>query len=122
MATEVISPWTVYWITRLDSIQSFFVIVAILSTIAAAIYTLANVIELERYPPRLGAIVAFVGLFAAGATLTPTTKQACAIYLIPKIANNESVQEVGGDLKALAREWLEELRPASKQPAGEKKP
>lgn len=122
MTTEIISPWTLYWITRLDAIQSLFLNVAILSTIASTIYTLVNLIELERRPPWFGAIIAFVGLFVAGATLTPTTKQACAIYLIPKIANNESVQEIGVDIKTLAREWLDELRPESTQAAGEKKP
>lgn len=115
IATEVISPWTVYWITRLDSIQSLFALVAILSMIAATLYTLFNLIELERRPPRLGAIIAFVVLFIVGATLTPTTKEACAIYLIPKIVNNESVQEIGVDIKTLARDWLEELRPAGKK-------
>lgn len=117
IAAQIISPWTVYWITRLDDIQRVLAFVAVIGTIMGVAYTCYNVIELERRPPKIWLVVALVAFFVAGAVLTPSTKDACAIYLIPKIANNESVQEIGGDVQTLAHEWLEELRPKKAEPA-----
>ena len=42
----------------------------------------------------------------------PSTKEACAIYLIPKIANNEQVQKIPENalrlLNAKLEEWIDE--------------
>jgi MFS superfamily sulfate permease-like transporter len=47
------------------------------------------------------------------AVLMPSTKEAAAIYLIPKIVNNEDVQELPGKLGQLVHgkldEWLDDL-------------
>ena len=53
---------------------------------------------------------AIVGL---SLSLIPTTKEMCAIIVIPKIANSESVQEIGSGIVDLAREWLNEIRPSN---------
>jgi len=45
----------------------------------------------------------------------PTTKQACAIYVIPRIVNNKEVQELPEKVVDLANEWLEELKPKKKE-------
>lgn len=49
------------------------------------------------------------------ACLTPSTKEMCAIKVIPVIANNEGVQELPNKVVELANEWMEELKP-KKQP------
>ena len=50
-------------------------------------------------------IVAIV--FFSFATLTPSTKQAIAIYAIPKIVNNEHVQAIPKRLMNIATDYLE---------------
>lgn len=46
---------------------------------------------------------------------TPTKEEMAAIIVIPKIANSETVSEIGDGMKTLAAEWLEELRPNKKE-------
>ena len=41
----------------------------------------------------------------------PTTKEMCAIKLVPMIANDEQVQELPNKVVDLANEWLDELKP-----------
>lgn len=47
--------------------------------------------------------------------LTPTTKEMAAIIVVPKIANSETVAELGDGIKTLAVEWMEELRPKKEE-------
>jgi len=44
----------------------------------------------------------------------PTTKQMAAIIVVPKIVNNEKVQNVGNKIYDLAVEWMDELHPKKK--------
>ena len=46
--------------------------------------------------------------------LTPSTKEYCAIKVVPAIVNNEKVQEFGDELYRLGVDWLKELRPQDK--------
>lgn len=50
-------------------------------------------------------------VFSLITTFVPTTQQAAAIYMIPKIANNEQVQKASSELYTIAMEWLKELHP-----------
>jgi len=55
----------------------------------------------------------FITLFFSLVTVaTPTTKQMCSIYLIPKIVNNERVQNIGDKsltvIENKFEEWLNE--------------
>ena len=43
------------------------------------------------------------------------SKGLAAIYVIPKIANSQTVNDLGEGVVTLAREWIEELRPAKKE-------
>lgn len=38
---------------------------------------------------------------------TPTTNQAAVIYVLPKVVNNENVQEISEDLVELTRIWID---------------
>ena len=49
----------------------------------------------------------------------PTTREMAAIYVVPKIANSETVKDLGEGIVTLAREWIQELRP-NKQNGGQK--
>ena len=53
-------------------------------------------------------------LLSLAYALTPSTKEYCAIKVVPAIVNNEKVQEFGDELYRLGVDWLKELRPQDK--------
>lgn len=114
----MITTMQMYWLVTLDSIVIASVIVSIIIGVIAAM-SVAAVLDGGaplRVPVILSAVTAF---FLAVATFTPNTKQMAAIIMVPKIANSEKVQEAGSQLYNLAVEWMDELRPAKKDPAKE---
>ena len=44
--------------------------------------------------------------------MVPNSREMAAIYVVPKIANSESLAEIGQSVKTLFVEWAEELRPS----------
>ena len=110
--------WFIYWITRLDAINDFFVAVAIISFFCivslAWIGFLAEVFS--KVVKWIKCSVILMIVFSLLAILTPNLKEAAAIYLIPKMVNNEAVQEIPGDaaklLKLKLDEWINDLNPS----------
>lgn len=114
--------WTIYWITRMDILQTAFMLIAsAVGLVTVSILTgnslnrgydgsMTGMIEAsDRWSLRRGLpITAIFGLLAV---LIPTTKQAAAILAIPAIANSEDAQEIAGEVVDLAKQWLEELKP-----------
>lgn len=111
----------IYWITRLDGINVLFALMLILSiitTVATGLKCLLDMAdgdddELE-FKVCLKICKRAISVFIVaiiGFILTPTTKEAAAIVVIPKIANSENVQELGTNFVQLANDWLVELRP-----------
>jgi len=96
----MITSWQIYWITRLDSLNVALAIIWIALAIAsvamiigAFVYSLDD--ELEQYP--VGVMKKITITTVAVLLLSifiPSTKEVAAIYLIPKIANNEQVQKL----------------------------
>lgn len=126
-----ITGWTIYWITRLDGMKIAFAVTAIAGAIAAFILFMDRGItnqvyadsadrpwakrELDRVAGHLGVarrLVLATALAVVGLVATPTTKEMCAVLVIPAVANSENVQVLGGDIATLAREWAEELGPS----------
>lgn len=112
--------WDVYWITRLDYIQGFFIGMSIAVVLAAVIMLCVGLFNLglsgdtsERgfnlfkkfMPPGIFCILA--------ACMTPDTKEFAAIKVIPAIANNQDLQDLSSELVDLGKEWLIELRPTT---------
>ena len=133
---ELVSPTTVYWITRLDAIQAMFgfliaggfIVGTILAVVGNVPWEINGYNETERERERAEvakakakfrrlsiAALCLGGVSILGAVLTPSTKDAVAIAVIPAIANNQDVQGLGADLVTTAREWLQELRPVVKE-------
>ena len=105
----------IYWLTRLTYLQGFFIAMAIASGfIAVAQFPYDDIIggKMTRKTVakciKVGLLCAFFSLVAC---LTPTTKEAAAIIVIPVIANNEQVQELPNKILELGNDWLEELKP-----------
>ncbi len=166
MQNQVISPWVVYVITRLDALSTpllvFASVGAVVAVIAGIIWCVQTMDESEAlgivekanrltkeqvvaadmearrhwdsktmservaeahersagaaYLARRAARAFKLALFVSLAStalhvVTPTTREACAILLIPKIANNEDVQGVAVEVRDLAREWIKALGP-----------
>lgn len=112
---------TIYWLTRLDYIQGFFVAATIilgLSSFAVLLMYMVNKMDSVCF----GSAQTIHGKLVAGAfglTLVtvacnifiPTTKEAAAMIVVPKLANSETVRGLGSDLVDLAHAWMKELRP-----------
>lgn len=106
----MITTTEMYWLVTLDSIvhASFvFAVISVLASFGAIGYAL----EEGRFFWLPLMTIGMFFLSAAAVTFVPTTKQAAAIMIVPKIVNNEKVQMVGNQLYDLAVEWMEELRP-----------
>lgn len=56
-------------------------------------------------------LVAFLAILDLSRAFIPTTKEMAAIYVVPKIANNENLHDIGNEMVVLAKEWLKELHP-----------
>ena len=116
----MITPWQIYWITRLDSLSGLFAFccaasvafIILLSVVAiAAEYEEWYADYIKAFKGRLIKGVVSLMFFGLSLALTPTTKEAIAIMVIPRIANNEDLQGLGKDVIDTAREWLQEIRP-----------
>lgn len=128
----MITPTAMYWLTRLDGIHDFSILLTIILPLGAAIcFPLGNILANEKkdfytteeeaakyrkFGKRLlsrtkWCMAAWIVSMSALLFL-PTTKEMAAILVVPKVANSEKVQEMGGRLYDLAVEWMEELHPA----------
>ena len=113
------SAWTVYLITRLDAVKSVGCGLLAVGVLLAGIvwwFVLAETGNKVKFSFKkvfliMATIFTFIGLSAI--TLVPTTKEAAAIYLIPKLANNKDIQAIGKDsiklLKGHLEKYLDEL-------------
>lgn len=130
------SAMDIYWITRLDSLNLMFWLITILSFLVALLLACVaagfSVSSFESYSWVTDAMRAerlhnakifkrwaiLVTIFSVIVGWTscfiPTTKQAAAIYLLPKIANNEQVKQMPDKAAQLLNgkldEWLDDLR------------
>lgn len=123
----MITPSTIYWITRFDDIRTGLVVAAFAAIVLAAlalVMFLATVENVHRDNEVKYMKLAFcfaavfvllAGVIGGARAFVPTTRDAAAMAVIPALANSERVQTVGNAVYDLAVEWLEELRPAKKE-------
>lgn len=111
---------TVYWITRLDEIKCLFGFMLGILIVGSICYGIIMASEIDcctneekaseygcTLKSRLktsGVISLFICLIL---TFTPSTKEAAAIYVIPKITSDEAVSEYK-DVYKLAKEWMKQ--------------
>ena len=110
----MISPWTIYLIGILDNVQQACLAMSVFGGIAASIIFILTTLEqtFDEWKKCFAiALVVFL-IGSVGAIFTPSSKSAAAIYLIPKIANNEQVQQVPENalrlLNTKLQEWLQD--------------
>lgn len=123
-----ITAWDIYWITRLDGIREVASFIACPSLVFTIIGAIAMTFARGADAPKevVKAISRMMTAFAVSAVVfltacvfLPSTKEMCAIKVIPLIANNQDVQGLGADVVSLAREWVQELRPKVEKPKAE---
>lgn len=108
-----------YWLTRLDAIETLSIVMATLGLVVTVIATIlyaccfSEMEEGERRVVknilRVSATALAIGI--AIGVFVPNTKDMAAIMVVPRIANSESLTGMADGIKTLATEWLEELRP-----------
>lgn len=128
------SMWTVYLVTRITTLNYMMGFTAVVAGALFCVTLIARAFEagecgtlgkdalatLRKWNIR--SLCASAVCFALWA-LIPTTKEMAAIYIIPKIANSETMKEVDGvgvELVKLAKEYMAEtLKPKQKCKKGE---
>ena len=117
----MITESTLYWITRLDNFRIMFIVMLVVFAFAALIFVFSmtenSIREEERdFAKRLFVFLAIPLFFVSvlGLVFVPTTKEMCAIKVIPAIAQNEKIQGLGEKALALTKAWLDELKPSKK--------
>lgn len=116
-----ITPFTVYLISRLTPLHNVAEATAVISAIVSGFSLIvlfvttaedgwedgvpAALRRFVRWPIALALVSLVVSV------LTPTTKDAAAMIVLPRIANSQSVQELGDTVVELAKAWCEEFKP-----------
>jgi len=115
-SNEMIDASTIYWITRLDTINIFLGVLACLVGLGTIVCIEIALNAPESVAHRFNKW-AVILLFSSailwlGVVFTPTTKEAAAMYALPAIVNDQVVREEAGELYGLAKRWLERQVPA----------
>lgn len=104
---------TLYWITRCDAFSNAGIIFTFLFALAIIFLTMYIIINEGGIFSKFIWFACVISLISSLliALLVPTTKEMAAIIVIPKLANSETVKELGDGVVTLAKEWIEELKP-----------
>ena len=103
-----ITPSLIYWISRLDYIQPLFIMIGMLGALAFSIPMVFEYCSFEIInTKRLIGVIAMALIFVASLFI-PSTKEMIAIIVIPKLANNEKIVEIGSELHNTAINWLKD--------------
>jgi len=120
----MITSWDIYWITRLDLLNVVCIALLTGSGIVLIIIFInifgEDLVEalwkedsllITRKIIKIGGLVFILSLLSF--ILIPSTKEAVAIYMVPKIANNEQVQKLPDNamkfLNGKFKEWINDM-------------
>lgn len=113
------SKWDIYWITRLDHLGEmlgicYVIIIISIVVVAITLFIQVNNADYSLLAPRTWAILKYLLiLFFINSLgyLLPTTKEMAAIIILPKLSQNETLQQLPDNILNLANEWIKELSP-----------
>ena len=110
----MITSWEMYWLTRLDSINGWMVVIAIISVLVMGFlwipyYTEGlNGTKGGKRIIRVYKITAAVFVVSSMiCTFLPSTKEMVAIYLVPRMSNNDQVQKLPENVLKFMNKKLE---------------
>lgn len=119
------SGWFVYFITRLAYLQTMLILLLTISSIASIVAGVVWSINLDDGDTETANIVKRLALkiilpimLVASILLsaTPSTKEMAAIYMIPKIVNNEQIHQLPNNalefLNSELRQWVKDISPS----------
>lgn len=119
----MITTGMVYWIIMLDKISAAFFIFASAFGLLLFLITAANLSNNGEFPWHYPVWIVLELFFICGAVFLPNTEQMAAIYLLPKVVNNEKIQSIGertldtGDkLLQLMQQYISKKITDKKQP------
>lgn len=125
----MITESTIYWATRLDYIRGFSIaFTATVGFIFLLLFVMGLVWKFDSLSTeedikngesmiRSSMVLGIVFLISCLTFIfVPSTKEYCAIKIIPVVAENTKVQELPNKALELANEWLDTLRPAKPNP------
>ena len=99
----------IYWITRLDCFNGLAFALFVVGLGMTVLYYISQCTN-DRFPSALrnfGIPFLIIGLL--GLTFLPTTKQMCAIKVIPAVVNNERIQNLSTIMIDKAIDWLKDV-------------
>ena len=105
---DAISPWTIYWVMQLDSIGMAAMLMSFVGAgilFLAWLYVVTEAESLAGYVAASAATLVWLVVLAA-AIFLPSTKTAAAMFVIPAVANNQTIQREAGELYDLAKQAL----------------
>lgn len=119
-----ITTMQLYWIIKLDSILNAALLFILISGICVTIGLIGVIwckideifkdyIYIWRKILKYSLLIFIVSLCFK--IFLPTTKEIAAIIVLPKIINNEKLQEIPNKVMDLGFEWLEELKPTKQE-------
>lgn len=116
-----VTPFAVYLISRLDTINILLIILTLVSFVICVLSVIIILVMTENegwessVPTSIRRFIKWpiLALLASSILLilVPTTRDAAAMFVIPRIANSQTVNELGEAIVGLAKEWCAELRP-----------
>ena len=123
LSTTIITPAQMYWITRMDSFNCVLGLLTFVLSLASIFFLVGYIVSsiegqeelfniMKRWFFACGGVLTIV---VTAFILTPTTKEMCTIIVVPAIANNEKVQNLGNEIYDLAVEWLKEIKPGKEE-------
>jgi len=117
----MITSWDIYWITRLDAICGALAFISILGAVglcAAGVIVTVEDLWKDYWRKYMVAVMALMVFMFCG-LLTPNTKTAIAIYMVPKIVNNDHVMQLPEKaakyLNGKFDEWINDMVSAKKK-------
>lgn len=113
----MITMMDVYWITRLDSLIGLCIFLIIMFAVMIIALGVFSIVE-DKWDKVKKSFYIFSSLLVfiiVICTFLPSTKEAVAIYMIPKIANNEQLQKLPDNalrlLNTKFEEWINSIDP-----------
>ena len=115
---ELITSWQIYWFTRLDLIRSISIILMFIGFMATFISGLISLItQSDRdKSDHIAASNIFkwtAPIFVFGTLIScfvPNSKEAAAIWAIPKVVNNPQMQSIGTNTLNIAEIGIQYLQ------------
>lgn len=113
----MITETTMYWVTRLDNILGLAVFGLIVGLVIVGITTVVNYTSMNRDRVWdknfrrlvcIGGVLAFASILVI--TFVPSTKEMCAIKIIPALANDTDIRELKAEAVKTAKDWLVSIR------------